>query len=270
MTATLAVPVPATTAGRVTTGGILRSEFTKFRSLRSSWWTLGVAVLLIVGFGGLIAATSEEGGPDSFSSSAELTSFLLLGVIFAQLATAILGVLMISGEYGTGMIRTSMTAVPKRLPVLWAKAAVYTAVVLPLTLVASFVTFYLGQGIRSGRGLATASLGDAGVLREVVGTSLYVTVAGLLALGIATLLRHTAAGLAAVVGIFFVVPIVANFLPASINGFAPFLPSNAGGALWGLALSDESMAPWTGFGLLAVYAAVVLAAAAFRLRRSDV
>lgn len=270
MTATLTAPAPVTTAGRVTTAGIVASEWTKFRSLRSSWWTLGTAVLLIVGFGALIAATSEEGGSDSFTSPAELTSFLLLGVIFAQLATAILGVLMISGEYGTGMIRTSMTAVPKRLPVLGAKAAVYTAVVLPLTLVASFVTFFLGQAIRSSRGLETITLGDTGVLREVIGSSLYVTVAGLIALGIGTLLRHTAAGLATVVGIFFVVPIVANFLPTSINGFAPYLPSNAGGALWGLSMSNESMAPWTGFALLVGYAAVLLVAAGVRLRRTDV
>ena len=265
--ATLTRPTPVTTAGRVTTSGILRSEFTKFRSLRSSWWTLAVAVLLTVGFGALVAANETDTG---FDSPADITSTALIGVVFAMLATSILGVLMISGEYGTGMIRTSMTAVPRRLPVLWAKAAVYTAVVLPLSLVTAFVTFFLSQAIRSGRGMSTAALGDADVLRVLVGSALYVTVAGLLAIGIATLLRHTAAGLAAVVGIFFVVPIVANFLPASINGFAPYLPSNAGGALWGMSMSNESMAPWTGFALLAVYAVAVLAAGAIRLRRTDV
>lgn len=268
MTATLTAP--ATTAGRVTTGGVVRSEFTKFRSLRSSWWTLGVATAITVGFGALIAANDNDGGPGAFRSAAEITSTALIGVVFAQLATAILGVLMISGEYGTGMVRTSMTVVPKRLAVLWAKAAVYTAVVLPLSFVTAFVTFFVSQAIRSGRGLTTAALGDPGVLREVIGSSLYVTAAGLLALGIGTLLRHTAAGLATVVGIFFVVPIIANFLPDSINGFAPYLPSNAGGALWGVSMSNDSMAPWTGFALLAVYAVAVLAAAAVRLRRTDV
>ena len=270
MTANLALPTPVTTAGRVTTGGILRSEFTKFRSLRSSWWTLATAAVLTVGFGALVAANTSAGGPDDFASPDSIATTALFGVVFAQLATSILGVLMISGEYGTGMIRTSMTAVPKRLPVLWAKAAVYTAVVLPVSLVVAFVSFFLSQAIRSGRGLTTASLADDGVLRVLIGSALYVTVAGLLALGIGTLLRHTAAGLATVVGLFFVVPIVANFLPASINGFAQYLPSNAGGALFGLSMSNDSMAPWTGFALLGLYAVAVLAAAALRLRRSDV
>lgn len=270
MTATLAVPVPATTAGRVTTAGILRSETTKFRSLRSSWWTLGVALVIMVGFGALVAANFRFEGRDASPSPAQLVSTLLVGVVFAQLATAVLGVLMMSGEYGTGMIRTSMTVVPKRLPVLWAKAAVYVTIVLPLSLVGSFVTFFLGSSILSSRGHTAPVLTDPGVLREVVGSSLYITVAGLFALGVATLLRHTAAGVSTVVGIFFVVPIVANFLPTSINGFAPYLPSNAGGAVFGLSMADHSMAPWTGFALLAVYAAALLAAAAVRLRRTDV
>jgi ABC-2 type transport system permease protein len=268
MTATLERPVPPTTAGRVTTAGIVRSEWTKFRSLRSSWWTLGVAVLVIIGFGALVAANTPT---DSLSSSpSDIATEALFGVLFAQLAVAVLGVLMISGEYGTGMIRTSMTIVPKRLPVLWAKAAVYAVVVLPVSLVAAFASFFLSQAIRSGRGIPTAALDGSGVLRDVIGSSLYVTVAGLLALGIATLLRHTAAGLAAVVGLFFVVPIVVNFLPQSINGFAPYLPNNAGGALFGLSMSNDSLAPWTGFGLLVGYTVVVLVAAAVRLRRSDV
>lgn len=267
---TLTPSRPATLAGSVTAGGIVRSEWTKFRSLRSSWWTLGVAVVLTVGFGALVGAASTADGPDSLASPAEVTSGLLLGVVFAQLATGILGVLLISGEYGTGMIRSSMTAVPKRLPVLWAKAAVYTAVVLPVSMVASFAAFWLGSAIMSGRGLPTVALSDSGVLREVVGSSLYITVAGLLALGIATLLRHTAAGLAAVVGLFFVLPIVAAFLPARISGFAQYLPSNAGGSLWGITMSTDQLAPWTGFALLGGYAVVVLVAAAARLRRTDV
>lgn len=266
---TLTRPAPATIAGRVSFPGVLRSEVTKLRSLRSTWWTLAVAVFVIVGFGALVAANVDPGSA-AFSSPGGIATESLFGVLFAQLAVAVLGVLMISGEYGTGMIRTSMTAVPKRLPVLWAKAAVYVAVVLPVSAVAAFVSFFLSQSIRSGRGVPTAALGDPEVLRNLLGSALYVTVAGLLAMGIATLLRHTAAGLAAVVGLFFVVPIVANFLPQSLTGFIPYLPSNAGGALFGLSMSNDSLAPWTGFGLLALYTVVVLVAAAFRLRRSDV
>lgn len=260
------VPTPVTGAGRVTFPRVVRSEWTKFRSLRSTWWSLGTAVVLIVGLGALVAS---QGGID-VAHPTNIARTTLIGVVFGQLVTAVLAVLLVSGEYGTGMIRASMTAVPKRLPVLWAKAAVYTAVVLPLTLVTALVTFLLGQAIRSGRGLPTASLGDPGVLRIVVGSSLYVTVAGLLALGIATVIRSTAAGVAAVVGLYFVVPIVANLLPASINGFAPYLPSNAGGAVWDMSMTDGSMAPWTGFALLAGYAAVALAAGVYRLLRTDV
>ena len=271
MTATPApVTGPVTLAGRTTLPRAVASEWTKFRSLRSSWWTLAVSVLFTVGLGVLVSAEAGSDGGPGATSPEHLASMTLLGVTFAQLATGVLGVLLMSGEYGTGMIRSSMTVVPRRLPVLVAKLVVFATVVLPLSLATSLLTFWLGQVIRGGRGLATAGLGDPDVLRVIVGSALYVTVAGLMALGIGALLRHTAAGLAAVVTIFFVAPIITAVLPESINGYGTYLPSNAGGALWGTTFGSVTLEPWTGFAWLVGYTVIVLAAASWRLLKTDV
>jgi ABC-2 type transport system permease protein len=168
------------------------------------------------------------------------------------------------------MIRSSMTAVPRRLPVLWAKITVYAAVVFPVTLVTSVVTFLLGQAIWQGRHRPPVSLTDSPVPEIVIGAALYLTVAGICAIGIATLLRSTAGAITSVVGVFFVLPTLLAAMPERIADAARFLPSNAGGALARLTTGPTSMAPWTGFALLCGYAVVLTAAAAWRLRRTDV
>jgi ABC-2 type transport system permease protein len=266
MTTTMAVP---TIAGPVTQARTIRSEWTKFRSLRSSWWTVVISVLMTVGIGTLVslAAATES---SSAGVPAEVASRSQIGGLLAQLVLGVLAVLVISGEYGTGQIRSSMAAVPKRLPVLWGKFAVYLAVVLPLTLASSFAAFWLGQVAWRSQGRNAVSLGDPEVLRVVVGMSLYITVAGLVALAIGALLRNSAAAITAVVGLFFVVPIIMQVMPDSIARAAKFLPSNAGGALANLATSPEQLAPWAGFAVLCGYAVVAVTAAAWRLRRVDV
>jgi hypothetical protein len=177
----------------VTRLGVVRSEWTKLRSLRSTVWTVLVALALMVGIGVALAwvsadqyATPADGRPHGF----EAVSVSLNGVALAQLAIGVLGVLAVSAEYGTGMIRATLTVVPSRLPVLWAKLLVFPAVVLPLALAGSVASFLVGQAvlIRSDLGVG---FGAPGAVRSVVGAALYLTVAGLIGITLGALVRNT-------------------------------------------------------------------------------
>jgi ABC-type transport system involved in multi-copper enzyme maturation permease subunit len=185
-------------------------------------------------------------------------------------AFGVLGVLVTSGEYSTGMIRSSLTAVPRRLPVLWGKLAVFAGVIFPVSLIASFISFFLGQVLLNSQHIGV-SITAPGALRSVIGAALYITVAGMIGVALGALFRNTAAGIATFAGVFFVIPPLASLLPSSVSShLTPYLPSNAGAALWGGAVNAQhALAPWTGFALLCGYAAVLIAAAAWRLRRSD-
>ncbi len=260
---------------KVTQVRVVRSELTKFRSVRSTRWTLLTAVVLMVGIAALFSAvTTGQGravGPPGQGGTFQPVSISLDGIIFAVVAFGVLGVLMMSGEYSTGMIRSSLTVVPRRLPVLRGKLAVFTGVIFPVSLLASFVSFFLGQALLSRHHLGV-SLTAPGALRSVLGAALYVTVAGLIGVALGALLRNTAAGITSFAGVFFVIPPLAGLLPSSVSGhLAQYLPSAAGEALWGGATGiRNALSPWTGFALLCGYAAVLLAAAAWRLRRADV
>ena len=254
---------------KVTQRRVLRSELTKFWSLRSTVYTMGTAVVLMIGLGALFSAVTASqykmgpAGIDAVSTS-------LSGTIFAVVAFGVLGALMMSGEYSTGMIRSSLTAVPRRLPVLWGKLAVFAGTAFAASLVASFISFFLGQALLSSHHLNVA-ITAPGALRSVVGAALYVTVAGLIGVALGALFRNTAAAIATFAGVFFVLPLLADLLPASVsNHLAPYLPSNAGEVLWGGAPSlQHALSPWTGFALLCGYAVVLIGAAAWRLRRAD-
>jgi ABC-2 type transport system permease protein len=263
-------PVPATVAGPVTQVRVVRGEWTKLRALRSTWWCALLAVVLIVGLGAAIAGSGTPYHVSAGSPATTAVSAALLGVLFAQLVLGVVGVLAFSGEYGTGMIRATLAVVPARLPVLWAKLIVLAGLVLPVTLLCAVVDFFAATGIESSRGGSAISLTAPGVLREVVGSSLYLTVIVVIGLALGALLRKTAAGLSVFAAVFFVIPVVVNTLPHTITGFAPYLPSNAGGALWGDPLSTtNALSPWAGFACLCGYAVVLIALAAWRLRRRD-
>jgi ABC-2 type transport system permease protein len=267
-------PAPARVpALRVTQGRVLLSEFTKFRSLRSTMWTLLAAVVLMTGLGALFSGANAS--QYHTRTAAAMAGFnpvttSLRGVIFAVVAFGVLGVLLMGGEYSTGMIRSSLAAVPRRLPVLWGKLAVFAGSILSVSLVASFISFFLGQALLSSHHLGV-SITAHDALRSVIGAALYVTVAGLIGVALGALLRHTAAGITIFASVFFVIPLLAMLLPASIsNHLAQYLPSNAGGAIWGgAAFVPNPLSPWTGFALLCGYAAILIGAGAWRLRRSD-
>ena len=264
-------PIPATVAGRVTQARVVRAEWTKLRALRSTRWCGLLVVVLIVG---LAAAIGGSGAPYTISaanSAAGGVSLSLIGIVIAQLVLGGLGVLAISGEYGTGMIRATLAVVPSRLPVLWAKLIVLVGLVLPLSLLAAVSGFFTATALESSRGGSAISLTDPGVLREVVGASLYLAVIAVIGLALGALLRKTAAGLSVFAAVFFVAPIVAAYLPPSIKGFAPYLPSSAGGAIWGggKLFGGQQLSPWAGFAVLCGYAVVLVGLAAWQLRRRD-
>jgi hypothetical protein len=147
---------------------------------------------------------------------------------------------------------------------------VLAGLVLPVSMLCAFVDFFAATAIESSRGGSVISLTDPGVLRTVAGSSLYLTVVVIIGLALGALLRKTAAGLSVFAAVFFVIPVILPALPHNITGFAPYLPSNAGGALWGQsATSAQALSPWTGFACLCGYAVVLTAAAALRLRRRD-
>jgi ABC-2 type transport system permease protein len=258
---------------KVTQARVLVSEFTKFRTVRSTVWTLLVAVVLMIGISALFSAVTAS-QYHTFDAADRATfnpvSISLSGMMFAVVAFGVLGVLMISGEYSTGMIRSSLTAVPRRLPVLWGKLAVFAGVIFSISLVASFISFFLGQALLNSHHLGV-SVAAPGALRSIIGAALYGTVSGMIGVALGALFRNTAAGIATFAGVFFVIPPLTGLLPASISDhLSQYLPSYAGDALWGGARSvTNALSPWTGFAVLCGYAVVVIAAAAVRLRRVD-
>jgi ABC-2 type transport system permease protein len=256
----------------VTQLGVLRSEWTKLRSLRSTLWTLLAALGLMVGIGALLTSSNVSQYADQAAARRdgfEPISASLNGVGFAELAIGVLGVLMISGEYGTGMIRATLTVVPRRLPVLWAKLAVFAGVVFAVSLAGSVVSFLVGQQVLREHGLGVG-IGAPGAVRSVVGAALYLTVAGLIGLTLGALLRNTAAGISTFTAVFLLVPALFSALPAALDRHVtPYLPSYAGQAIYRHYSALGWLSPWTGFAVLCAYAVVLVAAAAWRLLRND-
>jgi ABC-type transport system involved in multi-copper enzyme maturation permease subunit len=250
--------------------GVLRSEWTKLRSLPSTIWSLLAAVALIVGIGAMYS-TLRVARPPSAATLAEFdpTAISLAGVQLAQFAIGVLGVLLISGEFASGLIRTSFAAVPKRLPVLWGKAIAYGSATLVLLVPVMFVAFAVGQSILSGKHLDT-TLSNPGTARAVLGAALYLTVVGLLGLGLGALIRNTAGGIAAMFGVLFAPQLLVALLPESISDQVyRYLPAPAGVAITNVRPDSNSLAPWTGFALFCLYTAVLLGLAGWRLRRRD-
>jgi ABC-2 type transport system permease protein len=267
-----------TQTGRVTQMRVALSEWTKFRSLRSTRYTLLAGIGMTIAFA-IIPALINASRWSTMSLGDKLTfnplESSLIGVNLAQLAIGVLGVLVITGEYSTGMIRSTFAAVPKRLPVLWAKAGVFGAVTLILSVPAMLIAFFSAQAILAGHSLfghdIALSISDPGIARAVVGGALYLTLAGLFGLGLGAILRNTAGGISAFAGVLFVIPPLMNVLPTSWNNaISPYLPSNAGQAIMHIGNPAHTLGPWTGLALFAAYTALTITAAAFLLKRRDV
>jgi hypothetical protein len=259
--------------GKVTQLRVFRSEWTKLYSLRSTRYSLLATAVMTIGFG-IIASAANVSRWSSMSARDKATfdplSTSLLGVRFGVLAIGVLGVLLITGEYTTGMIRSTMTAVPKRLPVLWGKAGVYALVALALSIPTALIAFFAGQAILSGQHVQIA-FSHVGVPRAVIGAAAYLALAGLFGMGLGAIMRNTAAGIATFAGIMFVIPPLITILPSSISdSITPYLPSNAGDAIMQIGHHANTLSAGTGVAVFAGYVTLAIAAAAGLLITRDI
>jgi ABC-2 type transport system permease protein len=259
--------------GRVTQTRVVFSEWTKLHSLRSTRWSLFVAVFLTIALPVIFAlVTTSHWGTMSPHERADRhpLDIALAGVNVAQLAVAVLGVLVITGEYSTGMIRASFTAVPKRLPVLWGKTFVFGVVSFLLMLPPVLIAFFASQAILSRHDILQISFSHPGVARSVIGGAIYLMLVGVFALGLGAIVRNTAGGIATFAAIFFVIPPLMNILPTSWNNaISQYLPSEAGRQIFSLTHGAHSLNPWPGGLLFVGYCALTLAIAAVLLVKRD-
>ena len=260
--------------GRVSTRGVVRAEWVKLLSVRSSTTALASAGAAMVAIGlifaGILGGVLGGGeGPDDLTDP---TAAALSGTVLTQLIIGVLGVLAITSEYTTGLIRTTLAAVPSRLPVLAAKAAVVTVATFPVMLASSLVAFLAGQALIGSGDLATASLGDPGVLRAVIGTAGYLTGVAVLGLAVGTLLRSTAAAISTLFAVVFLLPGLGSvLLPASWrDDVLQYLPSNAGTAFTNVTATPGLLSPGAGLAVFAAWVLIPLGLAAVALRRRAV
>jgi hypothetical protein len=269
--------IPAPRVPHYRPSGALRSELTKLRSVRSTTWTLVATVVITIGIG--ILATATEASRWAHAAPIDRLTFdptrlSLTGLLFGQLALGILGVLVLSAEYGTGTIRASLAAVPNRPLFLAAKTAVFAAVALLVGEVVSFAAFGIGQAILTGSA-PHATLGQAGVLRAVAGGGLFIAVLGLLALGLASIIQHTAGAISAFVGVLLILPLITESLPSSIrNVIGKYEPLTIGNTMTSVHPNLQqgftpSFSAWVGLAVLIGYAAVALGVGAWLTVRRD-
>jgi ABC-type transport system involved in multi-copper enzyme maturation permease subunit len=256
---------------RASFGSALRSEFTKLRSVRSTYWTLLILALVTVGLGVVACAGAASHANEIGRAGFDPVRQSLGGLYLSQLVITVIGALTITSEYSTGMIRTSLTVHPRRGAVFAAKALVFAAVSLVVGLIVCFGSFFIGQAILSGHHLSV-SLSDPGVLRAVIGGGLFLALCGMLAFGLGAIMRHTAAAITAAVGLLFVLSILVNFLPQSWQIHVDkWMPAIAGSQGWVTKSSpgDHLLGPWAGLGVLGLYAAVALVIGLILFRRRD-
>ena len=247
--------------------GILRSEFCKLRSVRSTYWALFTAVAFNVGLAAALAIFLPGRLSGNEKTTLDGVRVSLGGIHLSQIAFGVLGVLFITSEYATGMIRVTLCAVPQRRLMLAAKVIVFTATAFIVGSTASFAAFFIFQALLSDDSLRY-SIGDPGVFRSVTGGGLFLTVLGLLGLG--AVIRATAGAIAAIFSLLFVPPILAELLPhAWKTTISPYVPIEAGSQIFSLRHDSGALGPWTGFGVFCLYAVAALTAAFILITHRD-
>ena len=258
-------PVLPALSGRAGFGGTLRSEFTKIRSVRSTYWTLLMLLAVSVGIGAAISALSASGWsntPPAARTPLDATQLSIAALlILGQLVIVVLGALVLTAEYSTGMIRTSLIAMPRRIVIYVAKAVAFAAVALVVSLVTAFIAFFLGQSLLASTH-ESATLAGHDVLRALIGSALYITLCGLFAFAAAAIIRNTAATITAMIGLLFVLPVLVNLLPWR-DDLQRWLPASAARAIsatvWNSGPQNSHLfSPWGQFAVFAVYTAVLL------------
>jgi ABC-2 type transport system permease protein len=290
-------------AGRAGVRGVIASEFTKLRSVRSTYWTIGSLLVFSVGLAaaigaGTVAAINNDAGNKALFDATQTS----LGFFFyvGQLIIAVLGAMVITSEYSNGMIRTSLTAMPRRGVVFGAKLLVFTATALVVSLVTSFLAFFVGQAVMSGTGVSaslfhnttvpvqvfqsdnaparfvgTITVTPGTVLTAIIGTALFVTAAAVIAFGLGAIIRHTAGTIASAVGLLFILPIIIQLLPSSWrDDIVRFVPASAGtvlSATLGAANGDDAhlWSTWAQFGVTLIWVAVLVGVGGYLFRKRD-
>jgi len=261
-----AIPVTRTPRGRYGLGQAARMEWIKLRSLRSSWWTVAITVAGTI-------SISIAVGINTQNAAGDLTNNALAGVVPGLLLAGVLGVLTMTSEYSSGMIRATLAAIPRRPMVLAAKAVVFGGVMLVVGEAAAFISFFAG-GAALGHGIAAPTLSQPGVLRAVVLSGTSFCLVGLLGVGLGAIIRHSGAAIGAMVGGVYVAATFVGNLSHAVGVFTPIVivgnslsttkPENCGNGGCAHVLSA-----WAGLGLLCLYAAVALAAGGWLLARRD-
>ncbi|MFI0784233.1 ABC transporter permease [Streptomyces lydicus] len=252
-------------------GQVLRSEWTKIRSVRSTVWTLGIAVVVTVALGVLICTLASHDftsmpARDRLSFDATNVSFAGMGL--GQLAMIVFGVLVVSNEYSTGMIRASLAAVPQRGTFLFCKLAVATALVFVVGLVTSFVAFFAGQ---AALGDLRVHLGDPGVLRAVIGGGLYMTLIALFSMAVATMLRSPMLSLGILMPFFFLISNILGNVSAT-RKIGRYLPDQAGSKIMQVVPrvnDDVPYGPWGGLGIMIAWTVAALVGGYVVLKKRD-
>jgi ABC-type transport system involved in multi-copper enzyme maturation permease subunit len=268
---------------------LARSEWTKLRSVRSTFWSFGIVVVLGVGVGILATAETRAHWSTTNPLSFDPVRTSLIGVDVAQLVVGVLGALVVTGEYGTGTIRATFSAAPRRPLVLLAKTAVFTVAALVVSEVVAFCSFFLGQAMLTAPA-THATLSTPGALRAVVGSGLYVCVVGLVGLGLGLVVRHTAGAIGAFAGVLLILPIVAALPTSIVDAVQRYLPLQIGRAMISVqpvsaaravqghvaahahllgAGGTPTFSPWVGFGILCGYAVALFAVGTVLLVRRD-
>jgi ABC-2 type transport system permease protein len=273
-----AAPAVPPAAHHVGFGHDLLAEWTKIRSVRSTVWALLVFVVITIGltalFTALVVSAWNNKTPMAHARDARIRadpiSFVLgAGINLGQLAILVLGVLLITTEYSTGVIRASLLAVPRRIPMLAAKVVVFAALLVVLAEIVTFASFFIGSALLHSK--VVVSLSDPGVTRAVIGTGLYLTVIGLFALAIGGLIRHTAGAIAVAIGVVLILPILSGLLPGSWGAHVnAYLPEQAGSLITQAhPAAGALLSAWQGFGVFCIWTVLLLAACGYLMVLRD-
>ncbi len=252
-------------------GGMVRAEFCKLRTVRSTYWTLFAALAFNLIFAAVEAIFLPGRLSDRDKASLDGVRVSLGGSHLSQVAFGVLGVLIITSEYTTGLIRVTLTAMPRRRLLLAVKAAVFATTAIVVGTAVSFAAYFVFQGLLgSDAGTLKSSISDPGVVRALIGGGLYVAVLGLLGLGLGAVVRSSAGAIAALFSLLFVPQILVELLPQAWTAMiGPFVPMEAGSQIFSQHREPGALAPWTGFGVFSLYALAALVAAFALIGRRD-
>ncbi|MFE4972611.1 ABC transporter permease [Kitasatospora sp. NPDC056651] len=248
---------------------VLRSEWTKIRSVRSTVWTLALTFVVTVGIGALLSLLTNSNFAEfrgSRQTPFDATSTSFAGIQLGELAIIVFGVLAIGNEYSSGMIRLTLAAVPQRATLLTGKAAVLGALALAVSLVTAFVTFFVGQSLL---GSHSTTIGEPNVLRAVFGAALYLTMLCLFAAGVTTMLHSQTLALGVLVPFFFLLSPILSAVP-KVRTLAHYFPDYAGSRmLLVYQQHDQPYGPLAGFLICLAWTAAALVGGALVLKRRD-